>query len=34
MMCAKALSKDEIKKYFGNYAKILKYKYQKLQEIS
>jgi len=34
MMCAKALSKDEIKKYFVNSAQILKYKYQKLQEIS
>lgn len=34
MMCAKALSKEEIKKYFGNHSQILKYKYQKLQEIS
>lgn len=34
MMCAKALSKEEIKKYFSNSVKILKYKYQKLQEMS
>lgn len=33
MMCAKALTKNEIKAHFSKSDKILKYKYQKLQKI-
>jgi len=34
MMCAKALSKDEIEKNFTNSSQIIKYKYQQLKEVS